>query len=143
MAGYITPSGYLLDFSEGNNFRVQDHRNIEYILQTLNINTDQYDKNIDSRSDTMFLIMDMGFIRFLPESNSFDMHTLPTQEQFEIIREIIKREKGEVIIEMNEDAYVEYEKGTPEEVIINGIKKYYKEGIKPKSFQHIDDEEIW
>ena len=40
--GYITPSGYLLDFSEGSGSRVQDHRNIGYVLDTLDIDLGEY-----------------------------------------------------------------------------------------------------
>ena len=78
--GYITPSGYLLDFSEGSGSRVQDHRNIGYVLDTLDIDLGEYggDKWKHSTSWGMYAVMDMGFIRYLPESNSIDIHRMPT-----------------------------------------------------------------
>jgi len=48
-----------------------------------------------------------------------------------------------VIIEMNEDAYVEHEQGTPEDFIIDGIKTYYNEGIKPRTYSELADEELY
>lgn len=139
--GYITPSGYLLDFSEGTGSRVQDHRNIGYVLETLDIDLGEYggDKWKHSTSWGMYAVMDMGFIRYLPESKSIDMHQMPTQEQFQILRKIIKQQNGRVNVEMNEDAYVEYESDTPEDYIIDGIKSYYKEGIKPKAYAEYED----
>lgn len=144
-AGYITPSGYLLDFGEGTGYRIQDHRNIGYVLEKLNINIGEYgtDKWKQSTSWGMYAVMDMGFIRYLPESNSLDMHQMPTQEQFEVIRKLIRNTNRGIIIEMNEDAYVEYERGTPEDYIVDSIKSYYKEGIKPKEYSDIEREEYY
>jgi hypothetical protein len=143
--GFITPNGYLLNFGEGLGSRVLDHRNIGYILDTLDIDLGEYesDKWKNSASRGMYAVMDMGFIRYLPESRSIDMHQIPTQQQFEILRQIIKQQNGKVIVEMNEDAYVEYEDDTPEDYIINGIKSYYKEGIKPKAYIDIEDEGLF
>ena len=93
----------------------------------------------NSRLAGMYAAMDMGFIRFMPESWAFDMHQMPTQEQFGVIREIIRKKNGRVIIELNEEVYVEYEYDTPEEYIIEGIKSYYRRGEIPKPF--MDDDE--
>lgn len=140
-SGYITPSGYLLDFSEGSGSRVQDHRNIGYVLDELGIDIGEYGTDIwkNSTSWGMYAVMDMGFIRYVPESQSIDMHKMPTQEQFTILRQLIKQQNGKINVEMNEDSYIEYEKGTPEDFIINGIKSYYNEGIKPKSYYDEDE----
>jgi hypothetical protein len=140
--GYITPSGRLLNFGEGTGSRVHDHRNIGYVLDTLNIDIGEYggDKWKNSTSWGMYAVMDMGFIRYLPESQTIDMHQMPTQEQFQILRQIIQQQNGKVNIEMNEDAYVMYEYDTPEDYIIDGIKSYYNEGIKPKLYMY--DEEF-
>jgi hypothetical protein len=143
--GYITPNGYLLDFSEGTGSRVQDHRNIGYVLETLNIDLGKYggDEWKNSASRWVYAVMDMGFIRYLPESHAIDMHQMPTQQQFEVLRQIIQQQNGEVTVEMNKDAYVEYETDTPEDYIIDGIKSYYREGIKPKSYANFEDEEFF
>ena len=52
-----------------------------------------------------------------------------------MIRRLIQKYNGKIVVEMNEDAYVEYESGTPEDYIIDGIKSYYGEGIKPRSYE--------
>ena len=91
----------------------------------------------------MMVVMDMGFIRYLPESKGIDMHRMPTQQQFENLRFLIQKYNGEIIIEMNEDAYVEHERGTPEDFIIDGIKSYYNEGIKPRPYSDVADEELY
>lgn len=145
IAGYITPRGYLLDFSEGSGNRGIDHRNIGYILDELNIDVGMYsgEEWKNSPSWGMYAVMDMGFIRYGPESQSIEMHQKPTQEQFQIIREIIKYYNGRVNVEMNEDTYIEYEYDTPEDYIIDGIKEYYNEGIKPKKYSETYDEEFF
>jgi len=88
------------------------------------------------------VVMDMGFIRFLPEANTIDMYHIPTQEQFEKIRLLIRKKNGKINVEMNEDAYVEYDFGTPESFIINGIKSYYNDGKLPKSYEEEDEDFI-
>jgi len=142
-AGFISPSGYLLDFSEGTNSRVQDHRNIGYTLETVpNLNLGEYatDKWKRSTSWGMYAVLDMGFIRYIPESHSLDMRQMPSQEQFEIIRRLIRQQNGKVIVQVEQYVSIEYESDTPEEHIIEGIKSYYREGVKPK--QYTDDEDF-
>jgi hypothetical protein len=144
--GFISPNGYLLDFGEGTGVRGQDHRNIGYVLDLLpNIDLGEYgtDKWKHETSWGLYAVMDMGFIRYLPESQGIDMHQMPTQEQFDRIRQLIQKYNGRIIVEMNEDAYVEYEPNTPEDYIIDGIKKYYNERIKPRPFDEIEDEEMF
>jgi len=144
-AAYITPSGYLLDFSEGTGNRVQDHRNIGYVLETLpDLDIGEYggDKWKHSTSWGMYAVMDMGFIRYLSESYSIDMRVKPTQDQFGKIRELIRQKNGKINLEMGKGVYIEYERGTPEEHITNGIKAYYNEGVKPKLYSD-DEEDLW
>lgn len=139
--GFITPSGYLLDFSEGTGERVQDHRNIGYVVDELGIDIGEYgtDKWKYNTSWGMYAVMDMGFIRYLPESQSIDMNRMPTQEQFQVIRELIRKTNGHINVELNNNSYVEYEIDTPEDYIIEGIKLYFKEGIKPKPYSEVEE----
>ena len=143
-AGYITPSGYLLDFSEGGGSRTIDHRDISYIVDQSGIDIGKYknDRQRNLFSYGKMVVMDMGFIRFLPEANTIDMYHIPTQEQFEKIRLLIRKKNGKINVEMNEDAYVEYDFGTPESFIINGIKSYYNDGKLPKSYEEEDEDFI-
>lgn len=143
-AGYITPSGYLLDFSEGTGSRVQDHRNIMFVVEESGIDIGRYeeDRQRHLQSWGMMVVMDMGFIRYMPETKGVDMHRMPTQEQFENLRFLIQKYNGNIIVEMSEDAYIQYEDGTPEDFIIDGIKSYYNDGIKPKAYAEADDDYI-
>ena len=144
--GFISPSGYLLDFGEGTGVRGQDHRNIGYVFDLLpDIDIGEYDSDKWKHEVSwgLYAAMDMGFIRYLAESRGIDMHLMPTQQQFERIRQLIQKYNGQIIVEMNEEAYVEYESGTPEEHIIEGIKTYYREGIKPKLYSDMEDDEMF
>jgi predicted nucleotidyltransferase len=122
--GYITPSGYLLDFSEGQGSRILDHRNIGYVLETLpNLDLGEYggDQWKHSTSWGMYAVMDMGFIRYLPESHIIHMRIIPSQEQFERIREIIRQQNGKVIIDMNESVHIELKNFIEKELNLGSI----------------------
>ena len=112
-------------------------------MDELGIDIGEYggDKWKHSTSWGLYAVMDMGFIRYIPESQSIDMHQMPTQQQFQVLRQIINQQNGKVNLELNEDAYVEYESDTPDDYIIDGIKSYYKERIKPKPYMY--DEEFF
>lgn len=127
-AGYITPQGYLLDFGAGGMKRELDHRDINGIFDDLNIDMGKYnDKEWEySNSTNMLALLDMGFIRYMPESDTFDMKTMPSQEQFGVLRNIITRRNGYVVLDLNgEGGYVEYERDTPTNYIIEQIKRYF------------------
>jgi len=144
-AGYITPSGYLLDFSEGQGRRVQDHRNIGYVLETLpNLDLGEYggDKWKHSTSWGMYAVLDMGFIRYLPESHIVHITQMPSQEQFEKLHELIQQQNGKINVQLDNN-YVKYEPDTPDEYIIGGIKTYFREGTIPKIYSDVEDEEMF
>jgi len=142
-AGFITPSGYLLDFSEGKGSRVQDHRNIGGLFYDLNLKSVNYEELNEKYWKGMRVAMDMGFIRYIPESKSMEINVMPSQEQFEVIRKLIRKYDGKITIEMNLDAYIKYDEGTPEHFIIDGIKRYFIYGVKPKSYDDIEDEYLY
>jgi hypothetical protein len=144
-AGYITPNGYLLDFSEGRGGRVHDHRNIGYVLETLpNLDLGEYagDKWKYSTSWGMYAVLDMGFIRYLPESHSVHMTQMPSQPQFEKLRELIQQQNGKVNVQLDNN-YIEYEADTLEDYIIDGIKTYFREGVIPRVYSDVEDEEMF
>ena len=75
-AGYILTNGQMLDFSMGQRDRVQDHREVNYVLNENEIDLGKYDTEEQwkySNSTGMLALLDMGIIRFGPESYSFDM----------------------------------------------------------------------
>ena len=146
IAGFITPSGYLLDFSDGQSYRAQDHRDISNVLETLpNLNIGEYgsEKWQHSTSWGMYAVLDMGFIRYHPESHSIHVTQMPSQEQFEKLRELIEQQNGKINVQLDNNNYVEYEPGTPDEYIIGGIKTYFREGTMPKIYSDVEDEEMF
>ena len=136
LAGYITPRGHLLDFSGGSGTRASDHREIGYLLDELGIDLEKYNTPEweYSNSKYMYAVMDMGFIRVMPETQGFDMSVMPTQEQFQVLRKLIERYNGNVIIDVGDDIGAEYELRTPVDHIISDIKAYYIRGLKPEPY---------
>ena len=144
-AGYISPRGYLIDLSQGASSRTLDHRNIGHIFDDLGVDMGVYNTNDwkDSFSRGMFAALDMGFIRFLPESYMFDINIMPTQEQFQILRKIITHKNGEVILDLGLDETIDYENDTPTDYIIDGIKDFFKHNIIPKTYaESFEDEDL-
>lgn len=145
-AGFITPNGYLLDFSEGAGYRVQDHRNIGYVLETLpDLDLGEYagSKWKNSASWGMYAVLDMGFIRYIPESHSVHIVKMPSQEQFQRLRQLIRRQNGKINVQLDNNDYVEYELNSPEDHIIEGIKLYFREGTKPRLYSDMEDDEMF
>ena len=144
-AGYITPRGYLIDLSGGQGRRELDHRDINGIFDDLNIDMGKYNDPEwqYSNSTNMFALLDMGFIRYSPESDAFNFRSMPSQEQFGVLRNIITRRNGYVIIDLDEEGgYAEFERNTPTDYIIEAIKKYYNYGEKLKTYADafVDDD---
>jgi hypothetical protein len=137
--GYITPNGRLLNFSVMDRTRDVDHREIGYLIDELDIDYEQYGgEDWKYRNSAgLYVALDLGFIRYMPESKGFDMHKMPTQEQFKVLRYIIGKYDGEVIVDLDEKTSMEYDKGTPVDFIINGIKNYFRNGIKLKPYAYI------
>ena len=137
VAGFITPSGYLLDFSAGGSgSRGQDHRNISHFMDELGYNT-------GDRTDAVMTAQKMGFIRFSPESNGFDMLDMPTQEQFQVLRQLIRQMNGSVILDLDTGVFIQYDAGTPVDKVIMDIKNYYTRGMKPQPYQYADEDELY
>ncbi len=123
-SGYMLEDGTLLDFSEGQGMRVQDHRAINEIAPDIGI----------------WEFIDMGNIRMSPESKGVDIFKKPTSEQYSKLREYIEEVDGEFIIDLQKgkdslDKFSEdYDQGTSSEKIITDIKNFYAgEKIMPKS----------
>lgn len=118
-AGYLLPDGVLLNFGQHGQ-RGEDHRGIAIVFE---------DPPLEGWDAVQTFMEETGAIRFLPETNGFDMYTAPTRKQIQKIREYAEVVDGEVIIEMAGGAqpfYQEYDKGSDVEGILNDIKKYYR-----------------
>lgn len=115
-AGYILPDGSLLDFSEGGRGqRSQDHRNVSFIVQGPSAKREaQLLRELEAidlqdpsqrarreairrelrrmqdwtRTDAMWRFMDVtGAIRFMPESNSYELRRRPTSAQISSMKD--------------------------------------------------------
>ncbi len=131
--GYITPNGYLIDFGGGGYKRELDHRDINGMMDDLNIDMGKYkgEEWLGSNSTNVLAALDMGFIRYFPEYSGFNFRVFPSQRQFEILRKIINAKNGYVVVDMSDpNGHAEFTRGTPTDFIIDGIKNFFNRGEK-------------
>lgn len=132
-AGYLMPSGKMLDLSEGQNRRTQDHRTVGVLFDNL-------DYGRDGMSAGMIQFMNQGNIRLQPEGYGVDISNVvePTPEQYSSLYDYIAnfRNDGFVLDVSDADGYnvfsMEYEPGTSTRQIINDIKNYFADGTIPE-----------
>jgi hypothetical protein len=146
LAGYILPSGALLDLSGarqgGGSVRAYDHRQVEQF----------FDERFEERVDAMHAFMDMGAIRWMPEGNSLDIRKPPTPQQLTTLRRVLNHSQGEIIfIDVFWPSYgnsaAEYPGRTKPDRIVRDIQNFYKTGeLKPMSqvqqFHHAAEEAV-
>ncbi len=128
-ASYLTTTGSMLDFSEGQGYRVKDHREISEIL-----NLPDYAQY----SDGMIAFMNMGNIRL--QTYGIDISAIPNDRQISALRGIISeimREYDEFTVDFskpngNTDGSVTYPKGVSASKIISDIKSYFETGNIPE-----------
>ena len=131
--GYITTDGKRLDFSgrhkggQGGR-RSVDHRDIRDALG------DGYGGDY---SGGMAQFMREGNIRISPESGGISLCTMPTKAQFELLDDFIGRERGEVILDINDKdgstiSGTEYPRGTRASKVVADIKAYFTDGKTPE-----------
>lgn len=127
LAGYILPSGALLDMSGANQGggtnRAYDHRQVEQF----------FDEKFNERVDAMHAFMDMGAIRWMPEGNSLDIRKSPTSQQLTTLRRVLESVRGNMIyVDVFWPDYgssaAEYPGRIAPERIVNDIKNFYKTG---------------
>ena len=131
--GYILRNGDKLDFSgrhEGapGGYRTVDHRDIADAMP------DGYGGN--DYSGAMVQFMSEGNIRISPESGGINLSVLPTKAQFDSISDFIGRNRGEIILDIDNIggdtvASVEYPRGTHSSKIVSDIKVYFENGTIP------------
>ncbi len=128
-ASYLLTTGSMLDFSDGQGYRVQDHREISEIL-----NLPDY----ANHSDGMIIFMNMGNIRL--QSYGIDIASMPSDKQISSLRGIISKvmaEYDEFVVDFskpdgNTDGSITYPEGTSSARIIADIKKYFETGVLPE-----------
>ncbi len=127
LAGYLTVNGKMLDFSEGQNRRTQDHREIRDVLDFIGD-----DANF---SDGLIAFMNMGNIRL--QEYGIDISKAPNEKQIAVLRDIFSKLNGEVKVDFSNEKgnnidSVEYVRGTSAERIIRDIESFYKNGALSK-----------
>ena len=129
LASYLMLNGKMLDFSEGQGYRVQDHREISEILDM---------PDTTGYSDSLIAFMNMGNIRL--QTYGIDISQAPNQSQKTALRNIIAqvmRENDEFSVDFSKsngytDGSVTYPKGTATTKILSDIDNYFKTGVVPE-----------
>ena len=127
LAGYILPSGAMLDLSGANQGggtnRAYDHRQVGQF----------FEEHFENPTDAMHAFMDMGAIRWMPEANGLDLRKPPTGPQLTTIRRMLDHVRGsrvylDVFWPNYGSAAAEYPENTPAERIVRDIQTFYKTG---------------
>ena len=129
LASYLMLNGEMLDFSEGQGYRVKDHREISEILDM---------PESAEYSDSLIAFMNMGNIRM--QTYGIDISQAPNQEQKSALRDIINqvmRENEEFSVDFSKsnghtDGSVTYPKGTSSSKILADIDSYFETGVVPE-----------
>lgn len=128
-AAYLTTTGSMLDFSEGQRYRVLDHRDISDVL----------DLPEDAEySDGLIAFMNMGNIRL--QTYGIDVSVMPNAKQIAVLRSIIPsimRENDSFYLDVsdrrgNNVFSREYGNGTSASKIISDIQNYFNNGTVPE-----------
>lgn len=141
---YINIDGTLLDFSGGHYKRLFDHRDIQDVFYELELDIDSQYPDIKSpygdSTQGMFAYMNLGNIRFMPESNCFNFASTiePTDAQYEALYNVLCRlpndytniEFTDVRVD-KQIAYKDYEPFEPKKVI-DDIRYFYKNDRLPR-----------
>lgn len=127
LAGYLTVNGSLLDFSQRQGYRVQDHREIAEILDFL--------PDYAEYSDGMIEFMNMGNIRL--QSYGIDIAKAPNAKQRSMLRKFFNSLDGEVTVDFsrengNNDGSIDYPEGTRADKILRDIDSYFSTGVVPE-----------
>ena len=126
LAGYIDVNGKLLDFSDGQKYRVQDHREISEILDL---------PDDAGYSDGLIEFMRQGNIRL--QSYGIDIAVKPNKAQRSVLRDFFNKLDGEVTVDysrLNGDSAgsADYTEGTSSSRILNDIDKFFDTGEVPE-----------
>ena len=131
--GYLTQDGKKIDFSGRHDggpggYRTVDHRDVSEALGD--------DYGGDDYSGAMVQFMSEGNIRISPENGGINLSVRPTKAQEQSLEDFISRERGEVILDIDEPGgdtvvSVEYPRGTRASKVINDIRQYFEDGTQP------------
>lgn len=127
LAGYLTVTGSLLDFSQRQGYRVQDHREIASVLDFL--------PEYAEYSDGMIEFMNLGNIRM--QSYGIDIAKAPNSKQKSALRRFFNSLDGEVTVDFSRAdggtaGSIDYVEGTRADRILNDIDRYFSTGVVPE-----------
>lgn len=128
LASYILTNGEMLDFSEGQGYRVKDHREISEILDM---------PDSAEYSDSLIYFMNMGNIRM--QTYGIDISAAPNAEQISRLRDVIPeimKDNDEFSVDFSKkNGYsagsVTYPKGTATSKILSDINEFFESGTVP------------
>ena len=128
LASYILINGEMLDFSEGQGYRVKDHREISEILDM---------PDSAEYSDSLIYFMNMGNIRM--QTYGIDISAAPNAEQISRLRDVIPeimKDNDEFSVDFSKkNGYsagsVTYPKGTATSKILSDINEFFESGTVP------------
>lgn len=126
LAGYLTIHGDLLDFSEGQNQRTMDHRQIDEILDLPD------DANY---SQGLIDFMNQGNVRIMVNNDfaGLDISVLPNEKQKKSLMRFFAQRRGEIYIDYSGQegqalGTSVYELGTSASRIWNDIEMFFEKG---------------
>lgn len=129
-AGYLTWDGKLLDFSDGSDRRIEDHRAINQV----------FDETFDTNSDYLIKFMNEGNIRINPETPGIEISnfTEPSNAQLDMIEEYADWNKygGYFVVDFcnkygDNIGSLEYENNINPSRIIDDINEFFRTGELP------------
>jgi len=139
-AGYVLPDGSMLDFSgrhEGADERTAsgqrhtDHREISKIAYEYDENGEEIETGLKT---SMPDFIERGAIHIDGKYGNINLFMKPTDKQKDILRRVIARNDGDVIIDFGNgwdtEHDVEYSGAKPARIFAD-IDRYFDEGIKP------------
>ena len=132
---YVLPDGKMLDkrLTKDRPFGIE-HWEVEKVLREyFKTEPNDYEKY---RSADYFI--ELGIIRVNQTASrvGLEFYNKPTEQQFKIIKSLIESRNGNVVVDLGtiiDDSrpFVEYPQGTSYQRIINDIRNYFDNGIRP------------
>lgn len=124
LAGYILPSGNMLDMSGRSGIRARDHREVSPFLGA--------SEHGRGATEAMYEFMDLGAVRWMPEGPSLHLRVPPTKAQCATIVRIKSGLNAKLYLDLYSPNYgdvaQEYGADMPGQRIVNDIQSFYKTG---------------
>ena len=129
-AGFLTYEGKLIDFSDGSNRRIEDHRAIMQV----------FDEDFESNTDYLIKFMNEGNIRISPEVPGIEISNFsePSNAQLDMIEQYAEKNKysGYFVVDFcnkygDNIGSLEYEDYIDPAQIVEDVEEYFRTGELP------------